>query len=90
MSFTLLAVWILLACLVLYIARVVIGPSIWDRLHGLCLISTKILLIVILFASLNNTAYLLDIAIVYALLGFIGTVFTAMFLHGRLKGDKRE
>jgi multicomponent Na+:H+ antiporter subunit F len=70
--------------------RVVSGPSIWDRLHGLSLVSTKILLIILLYASSHNTAYLLDIAIVYALLGFIGTIFTAQFLLKRLRDGESQ
>jgi len=68
--------------------RVIKGPSVWDRLQCLSLISTKILLIIVLFASIMDLTYILDIAIVYALLGFIGTVFTAQFLLKRLKGEK--
>ena len=74
--------------LTVYIARVIKGPSIWDRLLGLNLISTKILVMIILFASLNNTSFLLDIAIVYALLGFIGLVFIARFLLDRIRREE--
>ena len=80
--------WIMLAYMALYIVRVVKGPTIWDRLLGLNLISTKILLIIILFASMQNTEYLLDLAIVFALLGFIGTVFTARFISEWQKGGR--
>ena len=85
---TVYILWIMTACLVLYIFRVVQGPSIWDRLHGFSLISTKILILIVLFAFQENTAYLLDIAIVYALLGFIGIIFTALFLYTRIKGNR--
>ena len=81
--------WIMLAYLVLYLVRVIIGPSIWDRLLGLSLISTKVLLIVVLYASLYDTAFLLDIAVISALLGFIGIIFTALFLLERIKGGKK-
>ena len=80
--------WIMFVFLSLYIVRIVKGPSIWDRLLGLNLMSTKIVIIIIIFASLNETAYLLDFAIVYALLGFIGIFFTARFLLGRTKGGR--
>ena len=81
--------WVMLAYLVLYLVRVIIGPSIWDRLLGLSLISTKVLLIVVLYASLYDTAFLLDIAVISALLGFIGIIFTALFLLERIKGGKK-
>ncbi|MCL1991397.1 MAG: monovalent cation/H+ antiporter complex subunit F [Spirochaetes bacterium] len=80
--------WVMLAYLVLYLVRVILGPSIWDRLLGLSLISTKVLLIAVLYASYYDTAYILDIALVGALLGFIGIIFTALFLMGRMKGGK--
>jgi len=62
------------------------GPSIWDRLLGMNLVSTKIVIIIIIYASINETAYLLDFAITYALLGFIGIILTARFLLGRVRG----
>ncbi|MCL2006516.1 MAG: monovalent cation/H+ antiporter complex subunit F [Treponema sp.] len=45
----------------------------------------KIILIIIVFASINNTAYILDFAIIYTLFGFIGVIFTANFLLERVK-----
>ena len=77
--------WIMSAYLLLYFVRAVRGPSIWDRLLGMNLISTKIIIIVIFFASVHETAYLLDFAIIYALFGFIGVIFVALFLLGRTK-----
>ena len=81
--------WILLAYLTIYIVRVVKGPSIWDRLLSLSLISTKVILIIVIYASFHETAYLLDFAIVYALLGFISIIFTALFLLERTKGGRK-
>lgn len=63
--------------------RVIIGPSVWDRLLGMSLISNKIIIIIIIYASINNTMFLLDFAIIYALSGFIGTIFIALFLSHR-------
>jgi len=72
----------------LYIARIARGPSIWDRLLGLSLISTKVILIIVVIASIRETTYLLDVAIVYALLGFISIIFTAQFLLERIKSGR--
>jgi len=77
--------WIMFIFLFLYIIRIVLGPSIWDRLLGLNLISTKIIIIIVLYASWQDTSYLLDFAIGYILLGFIGTIFIARFLLGRMR-----
>ena len=77
--------WILFGFLVAYIIRALIGPSVWDRLLGLNLVATKIIIIIIVFASMYETAFLLDFAIIYALSGFIGTIFITLFLSERHK-----
>lgn len=75
--------------LFLYAIRVVKGPSIWDRLLGLNLIATKIIVIIIVYAHINQTAFLLDLAIIYTLSGFIGTIFIGLFLLERIKGRRK-
>ena len=82
--------WVMLAYLVLYMVIVAVGPSPWDRLLGLNLIATKTVVIIIVFASVYDTAFLLDFAIVYALFGFIGTIFVALFLSEREKRKLRK
>ena len=79
----------LLACMVFYIVRTIKGPSIWDRLLGMNLISTKIITMIVVFASIDGSAFILDFAIIYALSGFIGTIFVALFLMDRQKGGKK-
>ena len=85
----------LLACLPFYFTRVITGPTVWDRLHSLNLISVKVLLFIVFYASHLDASYLLDIAIVFLLLGFISIVFTALFyLHRQrsagAKGGERQ
>ena len=82
--------WVLLVYLIVYIACVVRGPSIWDRIMGMSLISTKIILIIVAFASVSNSTNPLDFAIVYALSGFIGTIFISVFLSERIIADKNK
>ena len=59
--------------------------SIWDYLLGMNLISTKVILIIVIFAANTGLEYLLDFAIIYALTGFICTIFIASFMSERLK-----
>ena len=84
-----IVLWIMLALLLVYLLRAIRGPTIWDRLLSLNLISTKIIVIIIVFASIQNRAYILDFAIIYALSGFIGTIFLALFLSERRLGRRR-
>ena len=78
-----IVLWVMLGLLALYIISTARGPTKWDRLLGMNLISTKIIVIIMLFASIHNTTFLLDFAIIYALSGFIGTIFIALFLSER-------
>lgn len=68
-----------------YLYRILKGPSIWDRLLGLNLFSITMIILMIIYALINKLDYLLDIAIVYALLGFIGIVFIARFIQRKGK-----
>ena len=74
----------LVSLLMLLVGIVIIrGPSIWDRLLGLNMLSSKITVVIVLLAGLSGQAYLLDIALVYAILGFIGTILMAKFVERR-------
>jgi len=83
-----------LAIVFVYIIHTLRGPSIWDRLMGLNLISTKTIMIFILFASIEGITFLLDLAILFALFGFMGTVFLCVFLAkhklGKVRGSRRK
>jgi len=81
--------WVMLVFLIFCIVRIIKGPSVWDRLLGLNLIYTKTVIIILIFASFNERAYLLDFAIVYVLLAFISTFFVSRFLLGRVKDGGR-
>jgi len=84
----------MLGLLIPYLVRVIKGPSVWDRLLGMNLVLSKTIIIIVLFAAIYDTTFLLDFAIIYALSGFIGTIFLALFLSQRSlqkgqKGGKR-
>ena len=79
---------ILLAFLVLYFVMAIRGPSIWNRLLGLNLVSTKIIVIVLIYASMQETTYLLDYAIIFALIGYLSTIFITLFWNAKQRGMK--
>ncbi|WP_430884086.1 monovalent cation/H+ antiporter complex subunit F [Fusibacter sp. JL216-2] len=72
--------FILILLMVLSALRVVIGPTLWDRLLGFNLIASKLVMLVILVASIKGTSLYLDIALIFALFGFIGVVYFTKFL----------
>lgn len=61
--------------------RVLKGPSIWDRLLGLNLVTAKIIMMMILLAVVQKTSMILDTALLYALLSFIGVLFIAFYVQ---------
>lgn len=65
------------------IIRTILGPTIWDRMLGMNLISSKIIMAIVVFALILDKSYLLDIAIAYTLIGFIGMVLIARFIERR-------
>ncbi len=75
------AVVILIIFSFLSALRVMIGPTLWDRLLGLNLVTSKLIIIIILMASLREETFLLDMALVYALLSFIGIIFISIYIQ---------
>ena len=63
--------------------RVIIGPTVWDRLLGIGLGASKITLGVILLAVSIPESYLLDLALLFSVLGFLVTVLLARFVERR-------
>lgn len=61
--------------------RVLLGPTIWDRILGLNLFSAVIIVLILLTALIEDLNYLVDIAIVYSLLGFISIIFISRFVQ---------
>ncbi len=67
-------VLIVLALLMLALMlRVVKGPRFTDRLVAVNAINTMITASICLLSRLHRAPYLLDVALIYALLGFTGT-----------------
>ena len=76
-----IAVPILLA-LVLVMVRAVRGPSLYDRLLSANTLGTIVVLLLVLFGCEEGRLGLfLDIALVYALVNFIGTVAVLKFFE---------
>ena len=81
--------WILVLFLSLTFIRTLMGPKLWDRLLGLNLITIKATLIIVVYSAIQDSSLFVDIAIIYALLSFIGTVFLALFLAERKRKEKK-
>jgi multicomponent Na+:H+ antiporter subunit F len=72
----------LLICIIIAIIRVVKGPTAPDRIVGLDTINTIVISSMIVFGAAFREVIYIDVAIVYALLSFISTLFIAKYLEG--------
>ena len=73
----LIALWIALALI-----RVLRGPTAPDRVVGMDTINTLVIAAMLLFGAAFNEVIYIDVAIVYALLSFVTTLYIAKYLEG--------
>lgn len=66
---------------IVVIIRMMQGPTVWDRLLTFNQLSSKITISIVMMSIITSQSFLLDIAIVYTLLSFIGSVLIARFIR---------
>ncbi len=72
----------------LALGRAVIGPTIYDRILAINAHGTKTVLLIAVIGFLTGRPDFLDLALVYALINFVGTIAALkLFKYGRL-GDE--
>ena len=72
----------LLLCSIMAMIRIIRGPTAPDRIVGLDTINTIVIVLMVVFGAAFNEVIYIDVAIVYALLSFISTLFIAKYLEG--------
>jgi multicomponent Na+:H+ antiporter subunit F len=73
---------LLFLSVVMAIIRVAKGPTAPDRVVGLDTINTIVIVSMVIFGVYKNSIIYIDVAIVYALLSYISTLFIAKYLEG--------
>jgi len=73
---------VLLLSVLMAIIRVVKGPTAPDRIVGLDTINTLVIVGMVIFGLAEKSVIYIDVAIIYALLSFISTLFIAKYLEG--------
>ena len=75
---------IIILLTLLMLLRLFRGPGIYNRFAGVTVMSTNVILILILLGYVDGrTDMYIDIAVSYAVLGFISSVILAKFLGGK-------
>ncbi len=60
-----------------YLFRTIVGPTYFDRIVGVSSLSTIITMMICILAVIQQEQYLVDIAIIYAVLGFLTIVIVS-------------
>ncbi len=79
--------WILLAFIGITLLRLIIGPSLGDRLVALNVLSGLALGFLVVQGLLQGRELYLDVALVYDIFGFLGFLAFAFFLKNKSNGD---
>lgn len=78
-----LAVVIAMAvCIIIILIRVFIGPGAPTRLVAFDTVNTLVVGLLVVLAIMFNHALFVDVAIVYALLSFVMTLYVAKYIGG--------
>ena len=83
----------LLVTMAMALARAYLGPTIYDRILAVNVFGTKTVLMIAIVGFLTDRPEFLDVALVYALINFIGVIAALkVFKYGDLgaDGSRRE
>ncbi|WP_243096920.1 monovalent cation/H+ antiporter complex subunit F [Thermohalobacter berrensis] len=78
---------LIVVAMVITSIRMIIGPTVWDRLLALNLISAKTILLLTLYGSYTDNIHVLDVSIAYGIIGFLTITLLSLFISrgGRQK-----
>lgn len=77
----------LMVTMALALVRLLMGPTVYDRVLAVNMFGTKTVLLIAVFGFLTDRPEFLDIALSYALINFIGTIAILKFFRYRGLGD---
>ena len=81
----------ILISMTLAMARALLGPTVYDRVLAVNTFGTKTVLLIAALGFLTERPEFLDLAIVYALINFIGTIAVLKFFeYGDLGHERRD
>ncbi len=72
------------------LGRALLGPTIYDRLLAANMFGTKTVLLLSVVAFLYGRPDFLDLALVYALINFIGVIAVLEFIRERASREEAE
>ena len=83
-TFLLVITVVLLLTIGLMLQRLFRGPTIFDRMNGLGVITADVILLIVIFGFLDKQPGLyVDLALAYAMMGCLGSVVLGKYLGGK-------
>lgn len=76
------AIIVMVVCIMITVARIFIGPGAPTRLVAFDTTNTLVVASLIMVAMMFNRALYIDVAIVYALLSYVMTLYVAKYIQG--------
>lgn len=83
---TLIAGLVLLLAILLVLVRAIAGPTAYDRVLAMNAMGTKTVIFVALLGFITRRPEFLDIALLYAILNFVGTIAVLKYVRHRRLG----
>lgn len=81
----------ILVTMVLALTRALLGPTAYDRILAVNMFGTKAVLFIAVIGFLTGRPEFLDLALIYVLINFIGTLAVLKFIqYGQLGAEPRE
>ena len=74
---------VIIICAVVCVARIFIGPGAPTRLVAFDTTNTLIVALLVVLAMMFNQVVFVDVAIVYAVISFITTLYVARYIEGK-------
>ena len=71
----------ILVTISLALARAFMGPTIYDRILAVNMVGTKTVLLIAVIAVVSGRTDILDIALMYALINFVGVVAVLKYVE---------
>ena len=84
------AIAALFVAMILVLVRLFIGPTLYDRILALNSFGTQTVLFIGILGFLTERPDFLDIALLYALINFVGTIAILKYFRYRAIGDVHQ
>lgn len=84
------ALCVLAAYMFVCLFRAVKGPSTADRIIAVNMIGTIVIMMIVILSMMMNAGFLIDIALIYALLSFLAVVLLARLFIANNRRKGRE